>query len=99
MIGIYKIENLINGKVYIGQSINIKERWNEHKLINSRASKDALKKQKYPLYLAFQKYGLENFSFEVLEECPREQLNEKEKYYIDLYSSYDYGYNSTRGNK
>lgn len=52
MIGFYKIENLINGKVYIGQSIDIKERWNDHKLINSRSSKEALKKQKYPLYLA-----------------------------------------------
>ena len=54
MIGIYKIENLINGKVYIGQSVDIKGRWNENKLINSRASKEALKKQKYPLYLAFE---------------------------------------------
>ena len=88
MIGIYKIENLINGKVYIGQSVNIKERWNEHKLINSRTSKDALKKQKYPLYLAFQKYGLENFSFEVLEECSLEDLDTKEQFYIKKYNSY-----------
>ena len=102
MIGIYKIENLINGKVYIGQSVNIKERWNEHKLINSRASKDALKKQKYPLYLAFQKYGLENFLFEVLEECSLEELDTKEQFYIKKYNSYiDFpnsnGYNLTLG--
>ena len=104
MIGIYKIENLINGKVYIGQSINIKERWSEHKLINSRTSKDALKKQKYPLYLAFQKYGLENFSFEVLEECSLEELDTKEQFYIKKYNSYiDFpnsnGYNLTIGGK
>ena len=46
-----------------------------------------------------QEYGIWNFAFEVIEECPREQLNEKEKYYIDLYNSYDYGFNSNRGNK
>ena len=82
MMGIYKIENLINGKVYIGQSVNIKERWNEHKLINSRTSKEALKKQKYPLYLAFEKYGLDNFSFEVIEECSIEELNEKNNFIL-----------------
>lgn len=102
MIGIYKIENLINGKVYIGQSVDIKERWNEHKLINSRTSKEALKKQKYPLYLAFQKYGLENFSFEILEECSLEELDMKEQFYIKKYNSYiDFpnsnGYNLTLG--
>lgn len=102
MIGIYKIENLINGKVYIGQSVDIKERWNEHKLINSRTSKESLKKQKYPLYLAFQKYGLENFSFEILEECSLEELDIKEQFYIKKYNSYvDFpnsnGYNLTLG--
>ena len=51
------------------------------------------------LYKAMQEYGVWNFSFEILEECPRDQLNEKEKFFIDLYDSYNYGYNSTRGNK
>ena len=102
MIGIYKIENLINGKVYIGQSVDIKERWNDHKRINSRTSKEALKKQKYPLYLAFEKYGLDNFSFEIIEECSIEELNEKEQFYIKKYNSYiDFpnsnGYNLTLG--
>ena len=44
-----------------------------------------------------QQYGLWNFSFEVLEECPRDQLNEKERYYINLYQSYDFGYNQNKG--
>jgi hypothetical protein len=46
-----------------------------------------------------QKWGIWNFSWELLEECPREQLNEKERYYIDLYQSESFGYNSTKGNK
>jgi hypothetical protein len=41
--------------------------------------------------------GLENFSFELLEECSREELNEKEKFYIGLYQSDQYGYNSNAG--
>ena len=46
-----------------------------------------------------QEIGIWNFSWELLEACPREQLNEKEKYYINLYQSQDFGYNSTKGNK
>lgn len=98
MIGIYKIENLINHKIYIGQSINIKERWNEHCRVNN--SNDKIKQQ-YPLYLAFKKYGLKNFSFEVIEECSKEELDEKEKYWIKYYHSYyddnNSGYNLTYG--
>jgi group I intron endonuclease len=51
------------------------------------------------LYKAMMEDGLENFSFEVLEECNREELNEKERYYINLYQSDKFGYNSTSGNK
>ena len=93
MIGIYKIENLINGKVYIGQSINIEARWKQHKnLIN----------HKTPLYLAFQKYGIDNFSFSILEECKEFELNQKEKEYIIKYNSFtgfkdSKGYNLTLG--
>jgi hypothetical protein len=43
--------------------------------------------------------GLTNFTFELLEKCPKTELNEKEKFYINLYQSYDFGYNSTGGNK
>lgn len=89
LCGIYKIENLINKKCYIGQSINIQRRWNIHKT-DSR-------KPKYPLYLAFKKYGIENFSFEVLEECLEEELNEKEIFWISKFDSYFNGYNQTLG--
>lgn len=93
--GIYKITNIKTKECYIGQAIHIKDRFVEHAKCGLGIDTPAGNK----LYKAIQEFGLWNFSFEVLEECPREQLNEKEKYYIDLYSSYDYGYNSTHGNK
>ena len=43
--------------------------------------------------------GIENFSFELLLECPRDELNEQEKYFIELYQSNVVGFNSTGGNK
>ena len=85
MIGIYKITNLINHKVYIGQSINIEERWRRHKS----------SKKRYPLYQAFKKYGIQNFTFEVVEECTPDELNDKELYYIHKYNSHKTGYNQT----
>ena len=92
MIGIYKITNNINNNCYIGQSIHIEERWKEHK-----SKYNWEKENKKPLYLAFQKYGLENFSFEIVEECEPEQLNLKEQYWIDYYNSYNDGSNMTSG--
>ena len=92
--GIYKITNIKTKECYIGQAIHIKDRWAEHAKCGLGIDTPAGNK----LYKAIQEFGLWNFSFEVLEVCPQNQLNEKEKYYIDLYSSYDYGYNSTRGN-
>lgn len=97
--GIYKITNLINGKVYIGQSNDIEDRWRDHKWISTQENKI---EYSYPLYRAFRKYGLENFSFEVIEQCPEEDLNEKEIYYIEFYRAYFHyensnGYNQTLG--
>ena len=93
--GIYKITNIKTKECYVGQAMHIKERWAEHAKCGLGIDTPAGNK----LYKAIQEFGLWNFSFEVLEICPQNQLNEKEKYYIDLYSSYDYGYNSSRGNK
>ena len=62
MIGIYKIENLLNGKVYIGQSINIEHRIYRHKKNYLNQNRVEFTK---PLYRAFRKYGIDNFSFEV----------------------------------
>ena len=83
--GIYKITNLINGKVYIGQASDIYTRWTNHKNASLRKDK---KEYKYPLYRAFRKYGIENFKFEIIEECSEEELNEKEIYYIDFYNTF-----------
>ena len=89
MIGIYKIENQLNNMIYIGQSKNIAQRWKNH-----RAS---AKKENTPLYCAIRKYGIENFTFEVIEECEIEQLNDREIYWIAFYNSYKKGYNQTPG--
>lgn len=94
MIGIYKITNKINNKCYIGQSKNISKRWRSHK---SNAYNPNEKSYNYPLYRAFRKYGLENFSFEILEECSIKDLNQKEKYYINKFNSFFNGYNLTLG--
>lgn len=85
--GIYKITNLINKKVYIGQSINIEQRWAKH-----RNSTDD-----FAIHKAFRKYGIENFDFEILEKCSQEQLDEKEKYWIEYYDSLNNGYNMIPG--
>ena len=93
MIGVYKITNTVNEKSYIGISVDIENRWSQHK--NPYNWKRESKKI---LYKAIQKYGLENFKFEVLEECfNTEELGDKEKYYIELYDTYKNGYNGTTG--
>lgn len=96
MVGIYKITNLINGKIYIGQSINIQQRWKAHR---TRPFYKEGEQYQIPLYRAIRKYGLQNFSFEVIEECFENQLNEKEQYYIEYYdtTNQDKGYNLTKG--
>ena len=92
--GIYKIENLVNGKVYIGQSRCIFNRWRQHK--------QELNKGKHNnghLQNAWNKYGKSNFDFSIIKLCDLEELNEYEILYISLFSSYNekYGYNLTKG--
>ena len=94
MIGIYKIENKINGKVYIGQSIHIKKRWYEHKYqLNSNCHCNT------HLQLSWNKYGQDNFTFVVIETCQKDELDDKEMYWIEYYKSYDElnGYNISIG--
>lgn len=98
MVGIYCITNLINGKRYIGQSKNIEERWKKHKR-NAFNFKDT-NYNKY-FYQAIRKYGLDNFKFEVIEECKIEELDEREIYWISFYQTFPpdlgKGYNLTKG--
>ena len=94
--GIYKIENLINGKIYIGQSTDIKRRWYNHKRVINEILYDSYN---YPLYRSMRKYGVENFSFEILEECLIEEMDQKEFFYIKKFNSLiPNGYNQAYGN-
>lgn len=93
--GIYKITNKNNGLCYVGQAVDVAKRWSEHAKAGLGIDTPAQNK----LYQAMLKDGLSNFTFELLEECDRSLLNEKEKFYINLYQSCDYGYNSTSGNR
>ena len=93
-IGIYKIENKINNKVYIGQSINIQKRWSDHK---SRYLDPNDHSYNTHLYKSMRKYGIENFDFSIVELCLAEELNEKERYWIGYYNSFFNGYNLTFG--
>ena len=88
--GIYKIENKINGKIYIGQSVNIERRWKDHR-VRSKYKNEIL-------YDDIREYGIENFNWIIIEECNKTELKNKEKYYIKLYNSlYPYGYNKALG--
>lgn len=90
---IYKITNLINQKAYIGKTMfTIDKRWQAHKR-ESRAQRS----QNRPLYRAINKYGIENFSIEILEETDVQNLSEKEIYWIGYYDTYKNGYNATKG--
>ena len=92
---IYKITNTINGKIYIGQTIkSVEKRFQQHKNNSNKPYFSQI-----VLYQAFNKYGIENFICEELEECPLEILDEREKYWIKFYNSYIDGYNSTLGGR
>ena len=87
---IYKITNILNQKSYIGKTIRDPEiRWNEHKQDNKHPN--------LPLQRAFKKYGINSFSFEIIEEVKEELLDEREKYYIKKFNTYKQGYNATLG--
>lgn len=92
MIGIYKIENKANGKVYIGQSTNLHKRIQDHKrnLIKNKHINPHLQS-------AWNKYGEESFDFCIVKECEKEILYDLEVEYIKRYDSFKNGYNRSEG--
>lgn len=94
MAFIYKITNIINNKIYIGKTeySNPTKRWKQHLADYKR---EYCKER--PLYKAFNKYGIDNFSFEIIEETNVPE--EREKHYIELYQSFKKGYNATLGRR
>lgn len=92
---IYKITNTINGKVYIGQTVKtLQQRFTQHKNNSNKPYFSQI-----VLYKAFNKYGIDNFIFEEVEQVPNNMLDEREKYWIEYYNSYFDGYNSTLGGR
>ena len=89
---IYKITNKVNGKIYIGQTIrSVEQRWKDHQAAwhGNRHCQ--------ALYDAFDKYGIENFDIEEIEQCAETELNAKEQFWIQYYDSFNSGYNITLG--
>lgn len=86
--GIYKITNIKNKMCYVGQAVNIAERWRQH--IKRGVGAEAATRNK--LYPAMKIYGVENFTFEIVEECERSLLNEREDYWQDYFKAKEFGY-------
>lgn len=91
---IYKIQNKLNGKIYIGQTImDVRDRWYRHCEINRGNPAEC----NMPIKKAILKYRKENFDFSIIEQVPRDLLNEREKYWIAFYKSNELGYNILSG--
>ena len=92
MTGIYKITCLANNKSYIGQSVSIKRRWATHQ-------RELAAGTHYNVYLqrAYNKYGKDNFTYEILELCSKDKLNEREQFYVKIFDTFENGYNCDRG--
>lgn len=91
--GIYKITRKSTGEIYIGRAVAVDKRWTEH--VKMAFSIGSIAHS--TLHTLMEKDGIWNFTFELLEEVPKEQLNEREKYYIDFYDSKNFGMNQRSG--
>jgi predicted GIY-YIG superfamily endonuclease len=93
--GVYKITRLKTNEIYIGQTTSVDKRWQEH--VKSALGVGTLASSQLHRVMAAD--GCENFTFELLEEVPKDKLRERESYYIDFYDSKTYGLNSVTGDK
>lgn len=91
--GIYKITRLKTGEIYIGKSTDVKKRWIEH----CKTAYGVGTIAHSVLHTTIKKDGIENFTFELLEEVPKDKLTEREKYWITFYDSKNYGLNERNG--
>lgn len=91
--GIYKITRLKTGEIYIGKSTDVKKRWSEH----CKTAYGVGTIAHSILHTTIKKDGIENFTFELLEEVPKDKLTEREKYWISFYGSKEYGLNERVG--
>lgn len=97
---IYKITNNINNKIYIGKTVRDPNvRWAEHKAAALSDDFESNPKiNRIHLYRGMRKHGIENFTFNIIEEnLPNVELSEAEIFYIDFFDSFKHGYNMTRG--
>lgn len=92
--GIYRITNIQTKQSYIGQAKDIRERYRDH----TKAGLGIDTPGQNKLYTDMLKYGVDNYTFELLEQCPSSELDEKERYWIEFYDTYNNGLNSNRGN-
>ena len=93
--GVYKITRLKTNEIYIGQTTSVDKRWQEH--VKSALGVGTLASSQ--LHRVMKADGPENFTFELLEEVPKDKLRERESYYIDFYNSKTYGLNTVSGDK
>ena len=93
IMGIYKITNLNNGMCYIGQSVDVADRWRQH--VKRGVGAEPVTQNK--LYPAMRAIGVENFMFELVEECKGNELTPREKYWTDFYQAQAYGYTVKKG--
>lgn len=91
--GIYKITRKSTGEIYIGRAVSVDKRWTEH--VKMAFSIGSIAHS--TLHTLMEKEGVWNFTFELLEEVPKDQLNEREKYYVDFYDSKNFGLNQKAG--
>ena len=91
--GIYKITNISTQEIYIGKSTSVATRWTNH--IKSACGLVGVADSQFQR--ALKQYGIENWTFELLEKCPKDKLTEREKYYITFYDTINYGYNQRIG--